>query len=194
MLRTVVGQDLDRRGELLPDPRWFGFTEGAYLGIHDRTVDQEAQGMSGLPLVAVLVVLASALLHATWNLLLSRVPKGHDTTAVATTLGLLAWTPIAVARWHVEAGVWPYILGSSVLELAYFAALNLAYAKAPAHAVYPVARGLAPALLLPIAAVAGFSWWTGGGVLAVTPGVLLTTGGEADRRSSLSAVPGAARP
>jgi drug/metabolite transporter (DMT)-like permease len=148
--------------------------------------------MSGLPLLAVVVVLSSALLHATWNLLLSRVPKGHDTTAVATTLGLLAWTPLAVARWHVRPGAWPYLLASAALELAYFAALNLAYARAPAHAVYPVARGLAPALLLPIAAVAGFSWWTGLGVLAVTGGVLLTTWGEADRRSLLSAVPVAA--
>lgn len=148
--------------------------------------------MSGLPLVAVVVVLASALLHATWNLLLSRVPRGHDTTAIATALGLLAWTPIAVARWHVQPGVWPYVLASAALELAYFAALNLAYAKAPAHAVYPFARGLAPALLLPVAAVSGFSWWTGLGVLAITSGVLLTTLGEADRRSLLSAVPVAA--
>jgi drug/metabolite transporter (DMT)-like permease len=145
--------------------------------------------MSGLPLVAVVIVLGSALLHATWNLLLSRAPRGHDTTAVALGLGLLAWTPIAVVRWRVESAVWPYVLASAVLELAYFAALNLAYAKAPAHAVYPVARGLAPALLLPIAALSGFSWWSGLGVLAITAGVLLTTRGEADRRSLLFAVP-----
>lgn len=148
--------------------------------------------MSGLPLVAVAIVLGSALLHASWNLLLSRAPKGHDSTAVGIGLGLLAWTPVAVARWRVESGVWPYVLASAVLELAYFAALNLAYARAPAHAVYPVARGLAPALLLPIAALTGFSWWSVLGVLTITAGVLLTAWGEADRRSLLSAVPVAA--
>ena len=108
-----------------------------------------------LPAVAVAVVLCSALVHASWNVMLARAPRGHDTTAIAVTVGLLAWTPIALARWRVESGVWPYVLASAALELAYFAALNFAYARVPAHAAYPVARGLAPTLLLPVALAAG---------------------------------------
>jgi drug/metabolite transporter (DMT)-like permease len=142
--------------------------------------------MAGL---AVVIVLGSALLHATWNLLLSRAPKGPDVTAVALALGLVAWTPVALSRWRVDAGVWPYVLASAAFELAYFAALNAAYARAPAHAVYPVARGLAPALLLPVAALAGFSWWSAIGVLTITAGVLLTARGAADRRAVAFAVP-----
>jgi hypothetical protein len=144
-----------------------------------------------LPALAIAVVLCSALVHASWNVILARAPSGHDTTAVAVTVGLLAWTPVALARWRVEPGVWPYVLASAALELAYFAALNFAYARVPAHAAYPVARGLAPTLLLPVAIAAGadIPAVAGLGVLAISAGVLLTARGEVDRRSVLAAVP-----
>jgi hypothetical protein len=99
---------------------------------------------AGLPPPALLLVLASAMLQASWNVLLARVPRGHDTTAVGLALGLVAWAPLALARWRADGGVWPYALLSAALELAYFAALNLAYTKAPAHAAYPVAHGVQP--------------------------------------------------
>jgi len=142
-------------------------------------------------LLAVGIVLASALLHATWNVLLSRVPKGHDTTAVGLAIGFVAWTPVALWRWQLDSGVWPYVVGSAALELTYFVLLIFAYARAPAHAVYPVARGLGPALLLPVVAVAGGGVPTlaGVGVLAISAGVLLTAWGEADRKAVLAAVP-----
>ncbi len=144
-----------------------------------------------LPLAALVIVLCSALVHASWNVMLARAPRGHDTTAIAVTVGLLAWTPVALLRWRVEPGVWPYVLASAALELAYFAALNFAYARAPAHAAYPVARGLAPTLLLPVAVLAGAGVpaIAGLGVLAISGGVVLTAWGEADRRSVLAAVP-----
>jgi hypothetical protein len=144
-----------------------------------------------LPLVALVAVLSSAFVHAAWNVGLARAPRGHDTTAVALTIGLLAWTPLALTRWRVEAAVWPYVLASAAFELAYFAALNAAYARAPAHAVYPVARGLAPTLLLPVAAAGGADVpaIAGVGVLAISAGVLLTGRGGTDRRSVRAAVP-----
>ena len=148
-----------------------------------------------MPVLAVAVVLASAMLHAGWNLLLANAPKGLDATAVAMGLGLVVWTPIALVRWRLDAGVWPYVAASAALELAYFAALTLAYSRAPAHAVYPVARGLAPVLLLPVAALAaatGLSWATWLGVLAIALGVVCTAVGEVNRRAVLTALPVAA--
>ena len=144
-----------------------------------------------MSLLAVGIVLASALLHATWNVLLSRVPRGLDTTAVGLAIGLVAWTPVALWRWQLDSGVWPYVLGSAALELTYFVLLTVAYARAPAHAVYPVARGLGPALLLPVVAVAGggIPAFAGIGVLAISGGVLLTAWGEADRKAVMAAVP-----
>jgi drug/metabolite transporter (DMT)-like permease len=148
-----------------------------------------------VPWLAVVVVLASAMLHAGWNLLLANAPKGLDASAVAMGLGLVVWTPVALVRWHLDAGVWPYVAASAALEWAYFAVLTLAYAKAPAHAVYPVARGLAPVLLLPVAAVAastGLSWATWLGVLTIALGVVCTAIGEVNRRAVLTALPVAA--
>ena len=148
-----------------------------------------------MPVLAVAVVLTSAMLHAGWNLLLANAPKGLDATAVAMGLGLVVWTPIALVRWRLDAGVWPYVAASAALELAYFAALTLAYSRAPAHAVYPVARGLAPVLLLPVAALAaatGLSWATWLGVLAIALGVVCTAVGEVNRRAVLTALPVAA--
>jgi drug/metabolite transporter (DMT)-like permease len=148
-----------------------------------------------VPVLAVAVVLTSAMLHAGWNLLLANAPKGLDATAVAMGLGLVVWTPIALVRWRLDAGVWPYVAASAALELAYFAALTLAYSRAPAHAVYPVARGLAPVLLLPVAALAaatGLSWATWLGVLAIALGVVCTAVGEVNRRAVLTALPVAA--
>jgi drug/metabolite transporter (DMT)-like permease len=144
-----------------------------------------------LPIAALALVLASALLHATWNVLLARVPRGLDATAVGLAIGLVAWTPLALVRWRVEAAVWPYVLASAALELAYFAALTRAYAIAPAHAVYPVARGLAPVVLLAGVVTGGArpGVVAGLGVLAISGGVLLTARSRADRRSVLAAVP-----
>jgi hypothetical protein len=59
---------------------------------------------TGLPSLVLVLVLASAMLHAWWNVLLARVPRGHDTTAVGLTLGLIAWAPLALARWRVDDG------------------------------------------------------------------------------------------
>jgi len=150
--------------------------------------------ISGLPTAAIAIVLASALLHAVWNVLLARVPRGPEMLAVGLAIGLLAWTPVALSRWRMESAVWPYVLASASLELLYFRMLTRAYAIAPAHAVYPVARGLAPVFLL-AGIVAGGARPGAVSALAVTVisgGVLLTARGQADRRSALAAVPVAA--
>src|SRR2546430_7687648 len=146
---------------------------------------------TGLPALALVLALGSALVHASWNVLLARVPRGYDTTAVAVTVGLVAWAPLALARWRVDRAVWPYLLLSAAFELAYFAALNLAYARAPAHATYPVARGLAPVLLLPVAVLAGgrVPARAGLAVAAISAGILLGAWGSADRRALGYALP-----
>src|SRR2546430_6739513 len=140
-----------------------------------------------MPPLALARVLGSAVVHATWNVLLSRVPRGLDTSGVAAALGLVAWTPLALARWRVDRGVWPYLLVSAAFELGYFAALNRAYARAPAHATYPVARGLAPVLLLVASGRAPAS--AGLAVGAISGGILLTTWRAVDRRALAYAVP-----
>jgi hypothetical protein len=95
--------------------------------------------------------------------------------------------PLAVARWRVDRGVWPYLLLSTAFELGYWAALNRAYARAPAQVTYPVARGLAPVLLL--GATGRAPAWAALAVGVISGGILLTTVRAVDRRALAYALP-----
>ncbi|WP_127500743.1 hypothetical protein [Actinoplanes solisilvae] len=140
--------------------------------------------------LALILVLSSALLHALWNVLLANAPKGFDVNIAANALGFAAWTPLALIRWRVDEAAWGYLAVSACFSATYFLLLNVAYARAPVHAAYPVARGLAPVLLLVLASsIAGrVDPRAGLGVLIISAGILLTASG-ADRRSILAAAP-----
>jgi len=121
------------------------------------------------------LALAAAVVHAVWNLALARESDVEAATAVALLVALVVWALPAALLGGVSARAWPYIAASSVLELAYFALLAAAYARAEMSVVYPVARGLAP-LLLVVAALAGVGGAVGALQLA---GVALIVGGVA---------------
>jgi drug/metabolite transporter (DMT)-like permease len=98
---------------------------------------------------------------------------------VVLLVGAVVGAPAAVFFWELHAGVWPYLVATSALELAYFVLLAHAYDRAELSVVYPLARGLAPVLVL-----AGAVAFTGadttskqvGGVLLVACGILLVRG------------------
>ncbi|MCO8275941.1 hypothetical protein M1L60_35725 [Actinoplanes sp. TRM 88003] len=143
----------------------------------------------GLPPLALGLVLSSALLHALWNVLLAGAPKGFEVTIAANTFGFIAWTPLALTRWRVDDAAWGYLAVSACFSVTYFLLLNVAYARAPVHAAYPVARGLAPVLVLLLTLPStGLPAWSGLGVLVISGGILLTASG-ANRRSVLAAAP-----
>ncbi len=78
-----------------------------------------------------------------------------------------------------DQDVWPYTVGTGALQLLYFALLATAYRKSSLSLVYPVARGVAPVLVLLAAiAVLGKSTSAGQvlGVVLVGAGVLLVRG------------------
>jgi drug/metabolite transporter (DMT)-like permease len=97
---------------------------------------------------AVALALGAAMLHAVWNLLLARAPDTEAATAVALATSAVICAPVALLEWRVDAEAWPYIAASSALELAYFALLGIAYRRAELSVVYPLARGLAPVVVL----------------------------------------------
>src|SRR3954470_14185991 len=126
--------------------------------------------MSG---AALGLALAAAAVFAAGNLALARGRDPEAATAVALLISLAVWALPAALLGGVDADAWPYIAASSVLELAYFALLGAAYARAELSGVYPVARGLAPMLLV-VAAAAGL----GGSVSALqVVGVALIVAG-----------------
>jgi len=124
-------------------------------------------------------VLASAGLHAFWNWLVADARDSHATGAVALLCAVTAFAPVAALTWDVGAAAWPYVLGSALLHLAYFALLAAAYERADLSFVYPIARGVGPVLVLAVSVAAlgaGVSGAEAVGVLAIASGVLLVRG------------------
>jgi drug/metabolite transporter (DMT)-like permease len=129
-----------------------------------------------MTVAALVLALASAFLHAVWNLLLARAPETQAATAVAFAAAWIVGLPGAALDWHVSTSVWSYALASGLIELLYVVLLAAAYARAELSLVYPLARGLAPVLVLVVGTAflgAGSSTQQAAGVCLVCAGILL---------------------
>jgi drug/metabolite transporter (DMT)-like permease len=127
--------------------------------------------------------------HAVWNLLLAGARDSQAFAAIVLLSGAVVGAPATVFFWHVHAAVWPFLVATSALETAYFALLAFAYTHAELSVVYPLARGLAPVLVLAGAVAftgAGTSSRQIAGVLLVGSGVLLVRGVRRGRRAWLA--------
>ena len=104
-----------------------------------------------MPIQAVLLILAAAFIHATWNYYVKKV-NGGDTyiwmTSVVSGLVLipptLYWYADAIPLLNTQQ--WIFIGLSGVLHLAYAMQLQRGYAAADLSVVYPLARGTGPLL------------------------------------------------
>lgn len=132
-----------------------------------------------MPVDAFVLALGSAFLHALWNVLLARERDIHAATAIAMAGSVLVFAPVAFLRWDADPQVWPFVAVTSVLQLVYFGLLAVAYGRAEVSVVYPIARGVAPVLVLVVGVVAlgvGASVGQVIGILLVGAGVLLVRG------------------
>jgi drug/metabolite transporter (DMT)-like permease len=145
---------------------------------------------------AFALAFTAAWLHAGGNVFLGRRSEPEAAVALMLVIGVVAFAPVAALTWRVDAAAIPYIVGSALLELGYFAFLAAAYRAADVGLVYPVARGSAPVLaLLGAVVIMGRSTSAGQlvGVVAVTIGILLVCGvgiadASSDRRGVLLAL------
>ncbi len=101
-----------------------------------------------MPAEALALALTAAVIHAVWNTLLAGARDSQAFAAVVLVVGAVAGAPVAAFWWRLDDGVWPYLAATSALELLYFALLAFAYTHAELSVVYPLARGLAPVLVL----------------------------------------------
>jgi drug/metabolite transporter (DMT)-like permease len=132
-----------------------------------------------MPPLAFTLAITAAVLHAFWNILLAKARDPESATAVALVAAVIVFAPVAVLRFDAEWAVWPFIVATSMLQLLYFALLATAYRKAELSFVYPVARGVAPAIVLVVSVVAlggSTSRAQAAGVILVGVGVLLVRG------------------
>ncbi len=97
---------------------------------------------------AIALLLASAVLHALWNLLLKQSDKKYIAMGWQV---ILAGVVSIIALFFTglpPRSMWPFALASGALEAIYFGLLTFAYNDHDFSLVYPVARGAAPALVV----------------------------------------------
>ena len=135
--------------------------------------------------LALALVLAAAVCHATWNLVAKKAGGGNDFVLMGSILVGVIWVPVViwvgvqeVADWGF--GAWLLLALSALVHVVYFRTLLHGYAVSDLTVVYPVARGSGP-LLSSIGAVIvlgeTLSLAGAAGALAVVVGVFLIAGG-----------------
>lgn len=143
--------------------------------------------------LALVLVLASASLHATWNLFAKRA--GASTRGPAFVFSFSALTALLYAPLALSQGGWAFaqiglaggvaVLGSAVLHIGYFLSLQRGYRVGDLSLVYPIARGGGP-LLATLGAIAWFGERPSGVALAGTGLVVLATITLASGRSQVA--------
>ena len=94
--------------------------------------------------LAVVLVLASALMHATWNAIVKlsgerlAVMAVIDTLCCAIALSLLPFVPLP------QPQAWPFLIASAAVAVAYKFGLLGAYRHGDFSQAYPLMRGSAP--------------------------------------------------
>ena len=101
-----------------------------------------------MPIAAILLLLASASLHALWNLLLKRSQEKYIAMGWQVLLsGVFAFFLLLFTGLPPRS-MWLFALISMALEAVYFILLSNAYSDHDFSLVYPIARGTAPAFLM----------------------------------------------
>lgn len=110
--------------------------------------------------LALLLVLAAAGLHATWNLCAKRAGGGLPFVYLVGLIICSLYAPVIAVYWWwrepvVEWAAMTWILGSGVLKTSYSLFLQRSYRTGDFSLIYPLARGTGP-LLSTLAAIAIF--------------------------------------
>src|SRR6185503_2590636 len=99
------------------------------------------------PLVVALL-LAAALMHATWNALLKADRSDRLATfGVIMTTGTLMGLAAVPFLPMIEPAAWKYLVTSVLVHVAYYTFLLKAYSYGDLSHTYPIARGLGPLLV-----------------------------------------------
>ena len=101
--------------------------------------------------LALALVLGSAGLHATWNLLAKRAAGGAGFTWLFASLTFGLYALPALLYWRLEhprlaPEMAPWIVGTAILHIGYFLSLQRGYRVGDLSLVYPLARGTGPLL------------------------------------------------
>jgi drug/metabolite transporter (DMT)-like permease len=101
-----------------------------------------------MSLTALGLLLAAALMHTTWNLLVKRAKEKQVFIWCSLIAGTIIFSPLLLTNSLSLVSVWPFLLSSALVEAIYYITLIRAYENGDFSLVYPMARGAAPAFLL----------------------------------------------
>ncbi len=112
-----------------------------------------------MPPAVFLLVAVSAIVHATWNIILKTSGDPLRTASRAVAGSVVVGAPFAVAAYLIEGRpaippeAWVLGIASGIVEAAYFILLSAAYRRGDLSVVYPIARGTAPLLAVLVGVV-----------------------------------------
>jgi len=101
-----------------------------------------------MPLTALGLLLAAAMMHTTWNLLVKRAKEKKVFIWCSLIAGTIIFSPLLLTSPLFLVSTWPYLISSALVEVIYYITLIRAYENGDFSLVYPMARGAAPAFLL----------------------------------------------
>ncbi|HXD11159.1 MAG TPA: EamA family transporter, partial [Anaerolineales bacterium] len=96
---------------------------------------------------AILLLLISATLHTSWNLLIKQADDKYIVTWWMVSIGGIFALIALFFTGLPPRAMWPFALISICVEATYFTTLSYAYHDNDFSLIYPVARGSAPAFL-----------------------------------------------
>ncbi|HET7579446.1 MAG TPA: EamA family transporter [Bacillales bacterium] len=150
-----------------------------------------------MSLVALVLILLSAFMHATWNYYSKRAQGGVAFTWLFMAISTVIYAPFAILvilyqHSHFDWIDGLFIAGSTVIHLIYFLVLQKGYKVGDLSVVYPVARGTGP-MLAAIAAIFIYneqpSFIEFLGVFLIVLSVFFLTGGVKVLKNSASFLP-----
>jgi drug/metabolite transporter (DMT)-like permease len=100
-----------------------------------------------MPIFAILLLLVSAVLHTSWNLLIKQSEDKYIVTWWMVTVGGVFAVMALSFTGLPPRSLWLFALLSVCVEATYFISLSYAYHDNDFSLIYPVARGTAPAFL-----------------------------------------------
>lgn len=100
-----------------------------------------------MSLLALAIVLFSAFLHAGWNAMLKAVTDRAAVLGAVSGITAVAGVALIWISPIPAMASWPALLLSTIVHYAYYLLLFHAYRYGDLSQVYPISRGLAPALV-----------------------------------------------
>jgi drug/metabolite transporter (DMT)-like permease len=112
--------------------------------------------MTGL---AIALVLAAALIHASWNYILKKSGGGVGFVWAFAVLSSILYAPLAIGaiviqHFQFSTEAFAYLLASALLHTGYYLLLDRGYRYGDLSVVYPLARATGPCLTVLVALLA----------------------------------------